>query len=287
MNGATSLLPESTRIGRTALTVSDRTAVIEFYRDVVGLSVLTRESATGTTTLGVDETSLLVVRDTADAQPRSREETGLYHSAFKLPSREALGDALLRVRDWWELDGASDHGVSEALYLTDPEDNGVELYRDRPRSEWPRDEDGGIRIGSSSLDLEDLAAAASGDIANTAPDGTTVGHIHLEVSSIDDARAFYAETLGFDVVDTAPSAMFLAAGEYHHHIGTNTWNGRSEPLADGSRGLAWFELVVPATPGLEAIRAALEERGLTSTRVDDGLEIADPDGIRIRLRTER
>lgn len=284
MNGSPPRLPETTRIGRTALTVSDRTAVVEFYRDVVGLEVLTQESST--TTLGVDGTPLLVVESDADARPRSQQGTGLYHNAFMLPSRGALGDALLRVRDRWELDGASDHGVSEALYCTDPEGNGVELYRDRPREDWTYGDSGDLEIGSAPLNLEALAADASGDATNVAPAGTTVGHIHLEVSSIDAARAFYAERLGFDVMmEAPPSALFLAAGGYHHHLGVNTWHGRSAPAGDGDRGLAWFELVVPSAAALESIRTRLEASDIASSDLDDGIEITDPDGIRIRLRS--
>ncbi|WP_121741830.1 VOC family protein [Natronorubrum halophilum] len=281
MSDSTARLPEPTRLGRTALTVTDRVTTSEFYRDVVGLEILHREPST--TVLGVDETPLLELRgdETADARPRA--EAGLYHNAFRLPTRGALGDALVRVRDGWTLDGASDHGVSEALYLTDPEGNGVELYRDRDRADWPHSADGGLRIGSEPLDLEALGADAGGESADAAPPGTTVGHIHLEVTSIDAARTFYAELLGFDVTMATPTALFLAAGGYHHHIGANTWNGRSTPASDDTRGLAWFEVVVPADDALESIRTRLENGGASVTETDDGLEVTDPDGNSVRL----
>ncbi|WP_440763424.1 VOC family protein [Natronorubrum sp. DTA7] len=283
MTDSIGLLPDSTRLGRTALTVGDESAVVDFYRDVVGLEERSRD---GPTTLGVDDTPLLESRHEADAAPRPRDATGLFHNAFRVPTRAALGDALARIRDGWELTGASDHGVSEALYCTDPEGNGVEIYRDRPREDWPHDDDGTFQIGSWPLDLESLAAAANDDPAATAPAGTVLGHVHLEVSSLERAREFYADTLGFDVMDAAPSALFLAAGGYHHHLGLNTWHRRSTPTTANHRGLAWFELVVPSSDALETVRRRLEVGGVSVADRDEGFEIADPDGITIRLVAE-
>lgn len=277
-------LPDDTRPGRTALRVADLGATIEFYRDVVGLRVLDRNEASAT--LGVDGTPLLVVREDSESDPRGDRETGLYHTAFRVPSRGALGDALERVRDRWTLDGASDHGISEALYCTDPEGNGVEIYCDRPRDEWPRADDGSVRAAGGPLDLADLAAAAD-DAGSTgsqpAPAATTVGHLHLEVSSLEAARAFYAETLGFGVsMEYAPGALFFAAGDYHHHVGANVWNERSAP-AEGL-GLAWFELLVPTADAFDAVRDRLLADGIEVRDVDGGIEVADPDGIAIRIR---
>lgn len=191
----TPIVPETARIGRTALLVTDLDEMIDFYRDVVGFTVQTRRETTAT--LGVDETPLLVLNRDEDASPRSREQAGLFHNAFRLPSRAALGAALDRIRGHWQLDGASDHYVSEALYLTDPEDNGVKIYTDRPREEWLREDDGTVQIGTAPLDLADVAAQSDG--ATRAPPGTTVGHVHIEVSSLEAARAFYVGTLGLGV----------------------------------------------------------------------------------------
>ena len=286
MNDARDLL-SAAHLGRSALTVSDERAVVDFYRDVIGLSVLSREEST--TLLGAGDAPLLEVRHDPTARPRPDDATGLFHDAFLLPSRAALGDALERIRERSEsrLTGASDHGVSEALYLEDPEGNGVELYRDRPRSEWPRDDEGGVRIGSWPLDLESVAAAADGTARESVPDGTTLGHVHLEVSSLETAREFYVETLGFDVKTAAPQALFVAAGDYHHHLGLNTWNGRSAPVAGDHCGLARFELVVPSSEAVAAIRDRLEAADIGVDERDDGLEFTDPDGIRIRLRAQR
>ncbi|WP_339105628.1 VOC family protein [Haloterrigena salinisoli] len=277
-------LPAATRFGRSVLTVSDESAMVAFYRDVIGLSVRSRDASV--TVLGAGDAPLLELRHAPDARPRPADATGLYHNAVLLPSREALGDALGRVRDRWELTGASDHGVSEALYLDDPEGNGVELYRDRPRAEWPRDGEGGIQIGSWPLDLESVAAAADDGVGDTVPDGTTLGHVHLEVSSLETARAFYVDALGFDVKTATPQALFVAAGDYHHHLGLNTWNGRSSPAPADARGLSRFDLVVPSSEARERIRDRLEAAGVTVEESEEGLECGDPDGIRIRLRTE-
>ncbi|NUB89845.1 VOC family protein [Haloterrigena sp. SYSU A121-1] len=284
MSDSRDRLPAATRFGRSVLTVSDESAVAEFYRDVIGLSVLERDGAT--TVLGAGDAPLLELRHAPDARPRPTDAAGLYHNAFLVPGHEALGAGLARIRDRWELTGASDHGVSEALYLDDPEGNGVELYRDRPRSEWPRDGEGGIQIGSWPLDLESVAAAADDTAGDTVPDGTTLGHVHLEVSSLETAREFYVDALGFDVKTASPKALFVAAGDYHHHLGCNTWNGRSSPAPPDARGLSRFDLVVPSSEDLDRIRDRLEDAGAAVDERAGGLECTDPDGIRIRFRAQ-
>ncbi|ELZ20763.1 glyoxalase/bleomycin resistance protein/dioxygenase [Haloterrigena salina JCM 13891] len=282
MSDSRDRLPAATRLGRSVLTVSDESAMVDFYRDVIGLSVLSREGAT--TVLGAGDAPLLELRHAPDARPRPTDATGLFHNAFLVPSREALGDGLARIRDRWELTGASDHGVSEALYLDDPEGNGVEFYRDRPRSEWPRDGEGGIQIGSWPLDLESVAAAADDGAGDAVPDGTTLGHVHLEASSLETDREFYVDALGFDVKTASPKALFVAAGDYHHHLGINTWHGRSSPAPTDARGLSRLDLVVPSSEALERVRERLEDAGAAVDERAGGLECRDPDGIRIRFR---
>ena len=273
-------LPDATRLGRSALRVADLDEMIEFYRTVVGLSVRSRGETRAT--LGVDDTPLLVLLRDADAAPRTDRQAGLFHTAFRVPSRTALGAALERVRDHWTLEGASDHLVSEALYLSDPEGNGVEIYCDRPREEWPRSDDGTVEMSTLPLDVD--AIVSQSDSAADAPAGTDLGHVHLETTSLSAAREFYVETLGLGVQIDSDAALFLAAGDYHHHVGINTWNGRSEPA--GGRGLAWFEIVVPSSDALAALRERLADAGVAVTDRSDGVEIADPDGIGIRLRVE-
>lgn len=278
-HSATDALPDETHIGQTALRVADLDDLTAFYRDVVGLAVVGETESE--TTLGVESTPLLVLERDADAPPRHRTEAGLYHNAFRVPTRTALGDALTRVRERWHLGGASDHLVSEALYLTDPEGNGVEVYRDRPRDEWPRTDDGSVRMATDPLDLDGVEAAAAGD--DRAPPGTDVGHVHLEVSSLDSFRAFYVDTLGFEEQTTMPAASFVSAGGYHHHVGANTWHHRTTPAR--GRGLSWFEVVLPDDAALTAARERLDARGTAVEATDEGFAVSDPDGIRLRLRT--
>ena len=284
-------LPAATRIGRTALRVADLDETTAFYRDVVGLAVLDRDDDRAA--LGTDGTPLLVLERDPDRPARSRTDAGLFHAAFRVPSRAALG----RVRERWRLDGASDHLVSEALYLDDPEGNGVEIYRDRPREEWPTDEDGSVRMGTEPLDVEGVAAAASAGkrsgsagVVDRAPAGTDVGHVHLEVTSLAAFETVYVDGLGFAVGTSGPDVRFVAAGGYHHHLGANTWRARTTPAA--GRGLAWFEVVVPDATAVDAIRTRLDAVAAESGREfaveerGDWLAVTDADGIEVRVRSE-
>jgi catechol 2,3-dioxygenase len=291
-------LPAETRLGRAAIRVAGLDETIAFYRDVVGLTALDRDDETavlgvaaGSADAGRDAVPLLVLEHDPDLPERGRDEAGLFHTAFRVPSRAALGEALARVRDRWRLDGASDHRVSEALYLTDPEGNGVEIYRDRPREEWPVAEDGTVTMTTDPLDLEAVAAAAASaaDSGDRVPPGTDLGHVHLEVTSLSAFEAVYVDGLGFALGMTGPNVRFVAAGGYHHHLGANTWRGRTTPAA--GRGLAWFEVVVPDAAALAAVRerlAAVASDGAVDVRVNeraDGIEVADADGISVRVRT--
>lgn len=276
-NTKTTPLPDGTRIGRTALRVAALEDQIAFYRDVVGLAVLRRDETT--VVLGVDDTPLLVLKRDETAPERQRAEAGLYHNAFRVPSRAALGDALERIRDRWRLEGSADHLVSEALYLSDPAGNGVEIYRDRPREEWPTTADGRVRMATDPLDVAGIEAAVTGDAR--APSGTDVGHVHLEVSSLEAFENFYVDALGFEVQADVPGALFVSADGYHHHIGANTWHRRTKQ-AEG-RGLDWFEVVVPER-GVDAVRERLANREKRTAETEDGFAVTDPGGIELRFR---
>jgi catechol 2,3-dioxygenase len=262
----------SGHVGRVALRVADLDRMVAFYEDVIGLETL--ERGDDRAVLGVDD-PLLVLLAASERPPRADAETGLFHTAFRVPSRAALGDALARIEARWHLDGVSDHHVSEALYLTDPEDNGVEVYRDRPQSTWPID-DGRVKMDTLPLALDSLHEAATG--ADRCPAGTTVGHVHLEVSSLEASRSCYVDGLGLGVRQEMSGALFLAFDDYHHHVGCNVWNGRS--TQGEGRGLAWFELVADAP---EAIRARFDAG--TVTERANGFEIRDPDGVAVRVRS--
>jgi len=272
-------LPPETGVGRVALTVGDLGEVAEFYEAVVGLAVHERVSERAV--LGDGETALLELREDRSAPDRPRTAAGLFHTAFRVPSRAALGDALERLDAGWQLSGAADHLVSEALYCQDPSGNGVEIYRDRPRSAWPETPNGGVRMATEPLDTTGVRGVATGEDA--VPVGTDVGHVHLEVTDLEAARAFYADSLGMTVRTTDDGACFLAAGEYHHHVGVNVWNGRSTP-ASGC-GLDWFELRLPTEGTVAAVRERFDRAGYIVEQVGDSVTVTDPDGITLRLQS--
>ncbi|MDQ2072477.1 VOC family protein [Haloarcula sp. NS06] len=272
-------LSSEAEIGRVALTVADPSPAVDFYRDVVGLQVL--DSGSDWTVLGAGGQALLVLNHRPDAPARDASETGLYHVAFRVPSRAALGDALRRIDSEWTLDGASDHGVSEALYLSDPAGNGVEIYRDFPQASWGETPSGHVEMVTELLDTQSVAAAATGE--QSMPADSDIGHVHLEVSSVETARSFYANALGLRVRATYDGAVFLAAGDYHHHIGANVWQRRSRPHT--GQGLAWFEIRLPDEATLEAAEKRLRQSDYTVAETDAGLTVHDGDDIELRLRT--
>lgn len=271
-------LPETVHPGRVCLLVNDLDRLTGFYRDVVGLRVLVRDA--GRTVLGVDG-PLLELRGDPTASERGPSESGLFHVAFRVPSRVALADALGRVRERWRLTGASDHRVSEALYFRDPEGNGIEVYHDRPRDAWPVAADGSVDMGTRALDLEDLTTL-TGD-GSSLPSGTDIGHVHLEVSSLAAANDFYVNTLGMNRrAAYDDSASFLAAGDYHHHLGLNVWNGRSAPRT--GRGLQWFSLVVPDETTLDSVTARVGADDVENAGGERRVDLPDPRGVELRLR---
>lgn len=241
-------------IGRVALTVNDIARVGSFYKQSLGLTELTNDGET--VRLGAGDTFLLELRSDKTARRRSPKEAGLFHTAFLLPSRADLGAWLLHASDSrLPLEGASDHLVSEAIYLSDPEGNGIEVYIDRPRSSWTT-QNGQIQMATNALDLNNLAASAK-TAFTIAPPGTVIGHVHLQTGSVPEAEAFYNGTLGFAISTHYPGAAFYGSGGYHHHLATNTWNSRGAGKRNfPSTGLADLEILADVEP-LAALRAKL------------------------------
>jgi catechol 2,3-dioxygenase len=274
-----------TTMGAVRLTVAELDRVRDFYRDAIGLSVLDSEGEI--VRLGTDQALIELVGD-ADAPPRPRGTSGLFHLAIVVPSRADLARALQRVAEaGWRLSGASDHLVSEALYLSDPEGNGIELYRDRPREEWPV-RDGVLQMDTLPLDLDGvLGELRREDTGKGMPAGTRMGHVHLNVGDLEAAEAFYSGTLGFDVtVRGYPGALFVSAGGYHHHLGLNTWTGEgAPPPPPGSRGLREFEIRLPGPDQLAAEEDRLREAGFEPVREDKRVRVADPSGNAVVLTT--
>jgi catechol 2,3-dioxygenase len=275
--------------GAVSLTVSDLGRSRAFYEGALGLRA--EELEDGGLALGAPNAATLVrLYGDPAAPPLDRGSTGLFHLAILVPSRVDLGHALIRLADArWPLDGASDHLVSEALYLSDPDGNGIEIYRDRPRDEWRHDH-GQLQMATLPLDLRSIVAELGPDPARqpAVPRGTVIGHVHLQVADLDDAEAFYRGVLGFDVtVRGYPGALFVSAGGYHHHLGLNTWNSAgSGPASPDAVGLRSYEVLLPDHAELEQVRQRLEAAGLP-VHVDSSGAVAvrDRSGNLVVLRS--
>jgi catechol 2,3-dioxygenase len=280
----------ATALGTVALNVADIARSRAFYERAIGLVGTGRED--GTVALGAPGGPALVeLRGDSSAPALDRRATGLFHLAILLPSRRDLALALGRLASArWPLDGASDHLVSEALYLSDPDGNGLEIYRDRPRDEW-RYPDGQLQMATIPLDLSGVLSELAGEDHQgqpTAPPGTTIGHVHLQVAELASTEDFYSGVLGFDVVVRGyPGALFVSAGGYHHHIGLNTWHSAgASPPAAGSIGLRTFEVLLPEPGALEAVLDRVRDAGIaTEAAVDGSTLVRDPSGNGVLLHT--
>ena len=239
-------------ISHVVLTVQDLPRIADFYRRTLGLTDVSL--APDRIALGADGRTLLELVTDPAARRVDPREPGLFHTAFLMPSRPSLASWLLHAAETGvRLQGASDHMVSEAIYLADPEGNGIEVYADRPRAFWHRP-DGTLKMGTERLDLNDLARASDAPWAG-APKGLVIGHVHLQVGAVPEAEAFYSGVLGLPVMARYPGAAFYGSGGYHHHIATNVWNSRGAgPRVQPSTGLAELVLAVEAD-ALAAIRS--------------------------------
>lgn len=279
-----SLHPD-TSIGFVTLTISDMNRSVAFYQRVLGFQVLKRTEHT--TILGPSRNEpLLVLVEQVDAQPKPYSSTGLYHFAILVPTREDLARSLLNLAETrYPLSGASDHAVSEALYLSDPDENGIEIYRDRPRSEWTwRNRQ--VQMVTEPIDLEGLLAEAERDdrpFEGLKPQ-TRIGHMHLQVADLRQAEEFYHDILGFDVMQKFPGALFVSAGAYHHHIGLNTWNSRGalRPPAN-SAGLRYFTIALPDESELARVVSRLEAASVPFEPRAGNIALSDPWGNGILL----
>jgi catechol 2,3-dioxygenase len=276
---ATERIHPDTSLGAVELIVGDLDAMTSFYEQAIGLSPIAR-SGSGAMLGSARGATLIELAGRPDASPRPRHSTGLFHVAFLVPSRRELARSVRRVIDaGWNFTGASDHLVSEALYLDDPEGNGIEIYRDRPRDEW-RYEGGQLAMATLPLDLDGVMSELGDDDPGPAAAETRIGHVHLQVSQLPSTESFYEGALGLDVTTARyPGALFMSAGGYHHHIGTNTWASAGAPAAPaGSRGLRRYTVVVPDTAELERVAGRLRGSGHELADVEGGVEAADPSG---------
>jgi catechol 2,3-dioxygenase len=275
-------------VGPVRLTVSDLDRSRSFYEQAIGLQSF--ERGDGTLAFAADDAHpLLELRGDGSALARDDRATGLFHVAILVPTRQDLAFALARLAQTrWPLDGASDHLVSEALYLSDPDGNGIEIYRDRSREQWSRTAEG-LRMATLPLDLDDVLGelVRADGLQEHAPAGTTIGHVHLQVSDLADAERFYNGVLGFDVmVRGYPGALFVSAGGYHHHLGLNTWRSAgAPPPPPDSIGLRSFEVLLPTREELERVLGRVRSADLEIESSGDDPAVRDPAGNTVTLRS--
>ena len=282
---ADAILPAGTDIGAVTLRVADADRSLAWYRDMMGMELIDRTPER--LALGAGGKAFLFLDVRAGATPRVEETTGLYHVAILVPDRASLGGVLTRIAATGVRLGASDHLVSEALYIWDPDNNGLEIYRDRPRSEW-KWEDGRVQLATDPLDRRSVAieGVEAGKHREPMPAGTKIGHVHLQVGDLEEAKRFYSDILGFEQTAGRGGALFVSAGGYHHHVGLNVWHSlNAPPPAENAAGLAEFEIVVPDRAALKAAKARLEAAGFQPSGDADGFRALDPWQIPIRMRT--
>jgi catechol 2,3-dioxygenase len=267
-------LPDDLRLGPVHVTVGDLERSIPFYEDAIGLSLQRREN--GTAVMGSDDRDLVFLVEQPGARPAGRH-AGLYHYALLHPSRKELARAAQRLLvTRTPITGASDHGISEAIYLPDPDGNGIELAADRGRERWG-DLSDPKTIGPEPLDMHGLLGLVEGrEPVENADPGLVVGHVHLHVGDVDEGLRFYRDVVGFDVMTHFPTAAFVSAGGYHHHLAFNTWRGEGVgPAPPESVGLRrWTVVIDPAA--LAALRERFGNAGLLLEEADGGLLVRDP-----------
>ena len=280
-------LPDAVRLGQVRLQVSDLARSLDYYTTVLGLEP--REASAGSAALhAANESEPLVelVERRGSSPVRANSRLGLYHYAILLPDRMALGRFLAHLARSGTRLGASDHLVSEALYLRDPDGLGIEVYADRPRSTWRR-VDGELAMATEPLDTAGVIAAGEGEPWTGMPEGTVMGHLHLHVGDIDAASRFYHGALGLDrTVWSYPGALFLSAGGYHHHLGVNTWAGRAAPASEDDARLLEWRIVLPSENDVDAVTDRLEAAGHAVARERSGSLTADPWGTPLRLTAD-
>ena len=271
-------------IGAIGLIARDLDLLTDYYRDLLGLTV--HERTARPSRLGVGGVTLIEIEHRPNAMPDDPATAGLYHTAFLMPTRQDHARWILHIaRNRVPISGASDHGVSEAFYLDDPEGNGIEVYNDRPRERWHW-ENGLVVMQTKQLDIEAILREVEPGTAvyPSAPEGLRIGHIHLRVGDVGKAEEFYRGAVGLDLTRRRGGATFMSSGGYHHHVGANIWHSEGSGRRDDDRaGLAWFEMEAADATTFDAVGARLKAAQAPVRVTDTGIESADPWGTRIRF----
>lgn len=281
-------LPDDTRLGPVRLRVSDLERSVSFYETVLGMRVI--RGSDGVAELGAREEDRVLVelKEKHGVSPAAqRGRLGLYHFAILVPDRGSLGRFIAHASQLGVRLGSADHLVSDALYLRDPDNLGIEVYADRPRDSWRR-LGREIMMAADPLDFEALLREAGDTPWAGMPAGTVIGHVHLHVGDLGQARAFYSDALGFDVMTASyPGALFLGAGGYHHHLGTNVWAGAgARPTRADEAGLVEWTIELPDAASVDAAANSISTAGHAVMRTGNDAVTTDPWGTAIRLRTE-
>ncbi|WP_145407400.1 VOC family protein [Paenibacillus xylanexedens] len=283
-------IPATTHLGEVSLRISNLERSIQFYTQVVGLKLLERKDSVATFTVD-GQHSLLRLEEIPNAVTMpERSSAGLYHFAILLPDRKSLGLALRNLAASGIEIGQGDHLVSEALYISDPDLNGIEIYADRPRDTWRRDADNNYIMGTDPVDVQGLFDLSANETWEGLPVGTVIGHVHFHVRSLEESRRFYHGVLGFDIVGNFAnmSALFISAGGYHHHIGLNIWAGSGAPVnPSDATGIEYFTIVYSSEAERNQAVEQLREAGATLTQRNDVWLTVDPQQIHIRLTVEK
>jgi len=277
-------LPDALRLGHVRLQVSDLARSLDYYTTVLGLEARRSDDRSADLHAEGEPAPLVVLEERAGTRPIGvNSRLGLYHFAILLPDRAALGRFLAHLANIGTRIGSSDHLVSEALYLRDPDGLGIEVYRDRPRSEW-RTANGELAMAVDPLDTAGVLAAGGAEPWTGMPRGTVMGHVHLHVGDIETASRFYHQALGLDrIVSSYPGALFLSAGGYHHHLGVNTWAGRAAPASEQDARLLEWRIVLPTADDARIVAERLVAAGITVAREPEGWLASDPWGTPLRL----
>lgn len=278
-------LPESTRIEYAHLLVRSATDSLPFYKDLVGLTEVWSRGNTTALSSSKDGSPLLLLTEDRAAALRPARSAGLFHLALLYPMRRDLAAAFVRIHEHgWQFGGLADHGVSEALYMADKEGNGIELYADRPRAQWPY-KHGELEMITEQLDLNNLLSELNSPPLPQSENGLTIGHIHLQVTNLHSADEFYHQILGFDPTQRSyPGALFVAAGGYHHHIGLNVWNSRGGLSSkEGTAGLVRFGIRLGASDAVPSFSARLRKTPYWSKESEQGIIVHDADDIQIEI----